>query len=83
MVLVENRREDVELVNYIEDSLGEPTLRATVEFRDRPVYHLFPSYESTRYFKGVETMRLRYNLRGYDLVEVDRDVLLYEVVKKY
>lgn len=83
MVLVENRREDVELVNYIEDSLGEPALRATVEFRDRPVYHLFPSYESTRYFKGVETMRLRYNLRGYDLVEVDRDVLIYQVVKKY
>lgn len=82
MVLVENRREDVELLNYIEDGLGDPTLRAIEEFEDRSVYHLFPGYESTPYFAGVEAMRLRYNLRNYDLVEVDREALLYEVVER-
>lgn len=82
MVLIENRREDVELVNYLEDGLQDPTLRAVVGYGDRPVYHLLPGYESTYYFEGVETVELRYNLRGYELVEVDREALLYEVVER-
>ncbi|MBA2443041.1 MAG: hypothetical protein H0V53_11650, partial [Rubrobacter sp.] len=82
MVLVENRREDIELVSYLEDGIQDPVLRAIVRYGDRPVYHLFPGYESTYYFDGVERMKLRYNLRGYDLVEVDREALLYEVVER-
>lgn len=82
MVLVENRREDIKLVNYLEDGFEDPTMWATTGFGDRSVYHLFPGYESTYYFEGVEEMRLRYDLRGYDLVEIDREALLYKVVER-
>lgn len=81
MVLVENRREDIELVSHVENRDSIPGALSALD-EGRPVYKLFPGAEDTHYFRGVETAKRVYAEHGYDLVEIAGDVLLYEVVRR-
>ncbi|MEW6635590.1 MAG: DUF2723 domain-containing protein [Actinomycetota bacterium] len=82
MILVEGRRTDIEPIAYIEAPDPPGIVRATRALRERPVYILFPGRETTPYYLGVEDSERLYRRYGYDLVEVDREVLLYEVVRR-
>jgi hypothetical protein len=81
MILVEGRRRDVTLIPYLEDPEPPPVERAVEAAKKGPVYVLFPGYETTPYYLGVEDSERRYRELGYDLVAVDKDIYLYEVVK--
>jgi hypothetical protein len=82
MILVEKRREDITLINYIEDKEVPGRDRAHEALEDGPVYILLPGKEDTPYFYGVESSKRRYQKEGYELVEVDRKALLYEIVRR-
>lgn len=80
MVLGENHREDIRLINHEED-LGPPgVVKAGQELDTRPVYILFPSRESTGFYKGVQESREIYQEHGLELRKADQEILLYEVV---
>lgn len=82
MLLVEKRRMDIHLISYLEDPEPPGIVKATRALKKgRPVYILFPGAQTTRYFLGVQDSEKLYHEHGYDLVPVDKDVLLYEVVK--
>lgn len=82
MYLVEKRRTDIRLVNYVADPRPPGIVRAIrAKKNGLPVYILFPGPNDTIYFRGIESEEKVYGKRGYDLVPVDRDLLLYEVVK--
>ncbi|MBA2693606.1 MAG: DUF2723 domain-containing protein [Rubrobacter sp.] len=80
MVLIENRREDIELVSHVENRASIAGALSTLG-EGRPVYKLFPGSEDTHYFRGVESARAVYAEYGYELVEVAEDIRLYEVVR--
>lgn len=80
MILAEDRREDIRLINH-EESLGPPGVVKAQRALDRgPVYILFPTREGYSFYKGVEQSRKIYADHGLELREVDQDVLLYQVV---
>jgi hypothetical protein len=80
MILVEGRRRDVTLIPYLEDPEPPPIERAVEAAKKGPVYVLFPGYETTPYYLGVEESERRYRELGYELVAIDKNALLYEVV---
>jgi hypothetical protein len=82
MIFVEGRRRDVRLIPYLEDPEPPPIERAVEALERGPVYVLFPGYETTPYYLGVEESGRRYGELGCDLVAVDEEVLLYEVVRR-
>src|SRR5215207_3410563 len=82
MILVEGRRRDVTLIPYLEDPEPPGIERAVEASKKGPVYVLFPGYETTSYYLGVEDSARRYRELGYDLVAADKDVFLYEVVRQ-
>jgi hypothetical protein len=82
MMLVEGRRRDVTLIPYLEDPEPPPIERAVEALEKGPVYVLFPGYETTSYYLGVEDSERRCRELGCDLVAVDKEVLLYEVVRQ-
>jgi 4-amino-4-deoxy-L-arabinose transferase-like glycosyltransferase len=82
MILVEGRRRDVRLIPYLEDPEPPPIERAVEALEKGPVYVLFPGYETTPYYLGVKESERRYGELGCDLVAVDKEVLLYEVVRR-
>jgi hypothetical protein len=82
MIFVEGRRRDVRLIPYLEDPEPPPIERAVEALERGPVYVLFPGYETTPYYLGVEESERRYGELGCDLVAVDEEVLLYEVVRR-
>ncbi len=82
MILVEGRRRDVTLIPYLEDPEPPPVERAVEAATKGPVYVLFPGYETTPYYLGVEESERRYRELGYDLVAIDKDIFLYEVLKE-
>lgn len=80
MVLGEERRQDIRLINHEED-LGPPgVIKAERALDTGAVYILFPELESTNFYKGVEETRDIYDERGLQLRKVDNKILLYEVV---
>ena len=81
MILVEKRRRDIKLVNYIEDPQPPPLARVEKAIKNRPVYILFPEKEDNYYFPGVETSREEYARAGFRLKAVDKNLLFYEVVR--
>lgn len=82
MLLVQKRRTDIHLISYLEDPEPPGVVKAMRAMKKgRPVYILFPGAQTTRYFLGVAQSEKVYGEHGLDLVPVDKDVLLYEVVK--
>ncbi len=81
MILVDHRREDLHLINYIElpDPLGLKT--AVNALKRGPVYVLFPSFKDTPYFVGADSASKLYRKAGYELVPTDKKALLYQVLK--
>ena len=82
MVLVERRRTDLRLLPYLELPGPPGYVRAVRALQRGPVYILFPGRETTPYYLGVRGSERLYGSRGYDLVPVDREVLLYRVVPR-
>ncbi|BBL78356.1 hypothetical protein RxyAA322_02100 [Rubrobacter xylanophilus] len=82
MVLVEHRRTDLRLLPYLELPGPPGYVRAVRALQRGPVYILFPGRETTPYYLGVAGSERLYGSRGYDLVPVDREVLLYRVVPR-
>lgn len=82
MILIDHLREDLTLVNYIEDKQVQGIVRAAGALEDGPVYIMFPGPKDTPYFYGVESGKRRYMEKGMKLVEVDKKALLYEVIKR-
>ncbi len=82
MVLVERRRTDLTLLPYLELPGPPGYVRAVRALQKGPVYILFPGRETTPYYLGVAGSERLYGSRGYDLVPVDREVLLYRVVPR-
>jgi hypothetical protein len=72
----------VTLIPYLEDPEPPPIERAVEALEKGPVYVLFPGYETTSYYLGVEDSERRCRELGCDLVAVDKEVLLYEVVRQ-
>jgi hypothetical protein len=68
------------VIDLFADIVGQE--RAVGALERGPVYVLFPGYESTPYYLGVEESERRYGELGCDLVAVDEEVLLYEVVRR-
>jgi hypothetical protein len=81
MVLVEKKRTDLDLVNYLEDP--GPTVVGMIRegIKKGPVYILFPSEGETSYQLGIEGARKRYGRFGFDLVPVDRGIFFYQIVR--
>ncbi len=81
MVLVDHRRKDLHLINYIElpDPLGLKTAKKAL--KRGPVYILFPGYKDTPYFVGAESAGKLYREAGYELVPTDEKAMLYQVRK--
>jgi hypothetical protein len=82
MILVEERREDIRLVSYLEDPHPYGVGRGVLFVEDGPVYILFPGRTSTPYYLGVSASRDLHQRAGYDLAPVDEGALLYEVVRE-
>lgn len=86
MILVEGRREDLTLINYLEKNAGAPRFKGIPEARASleygPVYLLLPGETTTPYYMGVRDSQLLYRRVGLDLIPVDEDALLYEVVHR-
>ena len=85
MILVDDRREDLTLINYLEKNAGPPRFKGIPEAKtaleDGPVYLLLPGENTTPYYMGVEDSRSLYRRVGLDLIPVDEDTLLYEVIR--
>jgi hypothetical protein len=82
MILVENRREDIRLVPYLEDPHPYGVGRGVLAADDGPVYVLFPGRTNTPYYLGVDVSRNLYQSVGYDLAPVDESAILYKVVRE-
>jgi hypothetical protein len=81
MVLVQERRTDIELIGYREDPIPPGLVKARRALKDGPVYVLFPGNRDTPYYAGVETTRMDYQRAGMTLRAVDRDARLYRVLR--
>jgi hypothetical protein len=81
MLLVEKRRTDITVVNYIEDPKPPPLDKVRAAIERGPVYILFPEKETNYYFPGVGTSRELYEDAGFRLKTIDEDLLLYEVLR--
>lgn len=79
MLLVEKRRRDIQLVNYIEDPKPPPLEKVRAAIKRGPVYILFPEKNDNYYFPGVNTSRSAYAAAGFRLEPVNADLLLYEI----
>jgi len=86
MILVQHRRKDLTLINYLEKNAGAPRFKGIPEAKaaleDGPVYVLLPGETTTPYYMGVGDSRILYRNAGLDLVVVDEETLLYEVVRR-
>jgi hypothetical protein len=86
MILVQHRREDLTLINYLEKNAGPPRFKGVPEAKDAlengPVYVLLPGKVTTPYYMGVTDSERLYGKAGLDLIPVDEDVLLYQVVRR-
>jgi hypothetical protein len=81
MLLVEKRRTDITVVNYIEDPKPPPLDKGRAAIERGPVYILFPEKQTNYYFPGVEASRELYEDAGFRLKTIDEDLLLYEVLR--
>ena len=86
MILVDGRREDLTLINYLEQDAGPPLYKGIPEaksaLQEGPVYILFPGETTTPYYMGVRDSEELYRREGLDLVPADKQTLLYEVVRR-
>ncbi len=86
MILVDHRREDLTLVNYLEKNAGAPRFKGILEakaaLKGGPVYLLLPGETTTPYYMGVRDSKSLYRDAGLDLVAVDEEVSLYQVVRR-
>lgn len=81
LLLVEKRRRDLTLINYLE-SRNPPLMKKVRRALEKgPVYVLFPGSEDTPYYAGVETSKLLYRNSGFRLKEIDGPTRFYEVVR--
>lgn len=81
MILVQERREDIDLIGYLEDPTPPGLMKASRALEDGPVYILFPGSRDTPYYAGVQTTRTNYLQAGLRLQVVDRNVDLYRVLR--
>ena len=81
MILIQERRRDIELIGYLEDPTPPGLAKASQALERGPVYILFPGNEDTPYYAGVQTTRMNYQQAGLRLQTVDRDVKLYRVLR--
>ncbi|MBA2344996.1 MAG: DUF2723 domain-containing protein [Rubrobacter sp.] len=86
MILVQHRREDLTLINYLEKNAGPPRFKGVPEAKaaleDGPVYVLLPGKTTTPYYMGVTDSERLYGKAGLDLIPVNENVLLYQVVRR-
>ncbi len=81
MILVQERRQDIDLVGYLEDPRPPGIVKAQRALADGPVYILFPGKRETPYYTGVQGTRMNYQEAGLRLRVADREAMLYRVLE--
>ena len=81
MLLVQERRQDIDLVGYLEDPTPPGIVKAQRALKDGPVYILFPGKRDTPYYTGVQGARMNYQEVGLRLRVADREATLYRVLE--
>ena len=81
MLLVQERRQDIDLVGYLEDPTPPGIVKAERALEDGPVYILFPGKRDTPYYTGVQSAQMNYQEAGLRLRVADQEAVLYRVLE--